>query len=507
MVRLLFAVPSAASGARAAAAAPLLRRALSVSASASPSSPSSSSSTSCALLRHRASIASSPVPLGPLRSVGQTRSVQLKSLPRKTVPADAFVITKAWFVPPKVRHATETVNVVLEDGNDPDVETFSVNFGPQHPAAHGVLRLILELRGETVVRADAHIGLLHRGTEKLIEYKTYTQALPYFDRLDYCSMMCNEQAYSLAVEKLLNIDIPLRAKYIRTLFGEITRIINHIMAVTTHAMDVGALTPFLWMFEERERLMEFYERVSGARMHAAYVRPGGVTLDMPIGLMEDIYKFALTYNQSIDQLEECLSQNRIWLNRTIGIGKVTMQQALDASMTGVMLRGSGVAWDLRKTQPYDAYDKVEFDVPIGVNGDCYDRYLCRVEEMRQSVRIISQCLAQMPEGPIKVDDYKIVPPPRASMKESMEALIHHFKLYSEGYSVPPGETYTAIEAPKGEFGVYLVSDGSSRPYRCKIRAPGFSHLSAIDALTKNHFLPDVVAIIGTCDIVFGEVDR
>ncbi|KAJ1539176.1 NADH dehydrogenase Fe-S protein subunit 2 ndufs2 [Cladochytrium tenue] len=443
----------------------------------------------------------------PLRLQRPVSTVTYKSLPEKRVPKDAYVITRAWFVPPKVRNESDYLDVTLDEGHDPDVETYTVNFGPQHPAAHGVLRLILELRGETVVRADPHIGLLHRGTEKLIEYKTYTQALPYFDRLDYVSMMCNEQAYSLAVEKLLNIDIPLRAKYIRTLFGEITRVLNHIMAITTHAMDVGALTPFLWMFEERERLMEFYERVSGARMHAAYVRPGGVTLDMPIGLMEDIYKWASGFNASIDQLEECLSQNRIWTNRTIGVGMVSAATALNYSMTGVMLRGSGIPWDLRKTQPYDAYGYVDFDVPIGTNGDCYDRYMCRVEEMRQSVRIIAQCLEKMPGGPIKVDDYKIVPPPRATMKESMEALIHHFKLYSEGYSVPPGETYTAIEAPKGEFGVYIVSDGSSRPYRCKIRAPGFAHLAGMDLLVKNHFIADVVTVVGTCDVVFGEVDR
>ncbi|KAJ3347680.1 NADH dehydrogenase Fe-S protein subunit 2 ndufs2 [Entophlyctis luteolus] len=442
----------------------------------------------------------------------------------KTIPAEAFTATSRWFVPPKVRQLTKAVGAysanvlrhqhfrfpritVVPYDDEVTIETFTINFGPQHPAAHGVLRLILELRGEIIVRADPHIGLLHRGTEKLIEYKTYTQALPYFDRLDYVSMMCNEQAYSLAVEKLLNIDIPPRAKYIRTLFAEITRILNHIMALTTHALDVGALTPFLWMFEERERLMEFYERVSGARMHAAYVRPGGVTLDMPIGLMEDIYKWAVAFNASIDQLEESLVYNRIWKNRLIGIGKVSAEQALDYSFSGVMLRGSGVAWDLRKDQPYDAYADMEFDVPIGTNGDCYDRFVCRVEEMRQSLRIMSQCLQKMPDGLVKVDDYKIVPPPRASMKESMEALIHHFKLYSEGYSVPPGETYTAIEAPKGEFGVYIVSDGSSKPYRCKIRAPGFPHLAGADFLARGHMVPDMVAIIGTCDIVFGEVDR
>ncbi|RMX42961.1 hypothetical protein pdam_00001854 [Pocillopora damicornis] len=348
------------------------------------------------------------------------------------------------------------------------VTNMTVNFGPQHPAAHGVLRLVLELDGEVIMRADPHIGLLHRATEKLIEYKTYLQALPYFDRLDYVSMMTNEQCYSLAVERLLNIDIPERAKWIRVLFAEITRILNHIMGVGTHALDVGAMTPFFWLFEEREKLMEFYERVSGARMHAAYVRPGGVSLDMPIGLMDDIYDFI---------------------------------------SNGVMLRGSGIKWDLRKSQPYDAYDKVEFDVPIGKNGDCYDRYLIRVEEMRQSLRIIEQCLNKMPAGEIKVDDAKISPPKRAEMKESMEALIHHFKLYTEGYQVPPGTTYTAIEAPKGEFGVYLVSDGTSRPYRCKIKAPGFAHLAGLEMMSTGHMLADVVAIIGTLDVVFGEIDR
>jgi len=401
--------------------------------------------------------------------------------------------------------ADEQTFVVAEE--DTSVRNFTVNFGPQHPAAHGVLRLILELKGERVQRADSHIGLLHRGTEKLIEYKTYLQALPYFDRLDYVSMMCNEQAYSLAVEKLLNIEAPIRAKYIRTLFGEITRIRNHIMALTTHALDVGALTPFLYMFEERERLMEFYERASGARMHAAYVRPGGVSVDLPIGILEDIHKWADAFGSRIDELEELLTNNRIWKQRLIGVGVVTAQQALDWSFSGVMLRASGIKWDLRKTQPYDAYPYVDFDVPVGVNGDSYDRFLIRVEEMRQSLRIIDQCINQIPEGPVKVDDFKISPPKRAQMKEDMEALIHHFKLYSEGYSVPKGETYVAVEAPKGEFGVYLVSDGGNKPYRCKIKAPGFSHLAGVDFMSRGHFLADVVAIIGTCDIVFGEVDR
>jgi NADH dehydrogenase (ubiquinone) Fe-S protein 2 len=386
-------------------------------------------------------------------------------------------------------------------------KNFTVNFGPQHPAAHGVLRLILELDGETVLRADPHIGLLHRATEKLIEYKTYMQAMPYFDRLDYVSMICNETCFALATEKLLNIDIPRRAKFIRVLFNEITRILNHIMALTTHAVDLGAFTPFLWMFEEREKLMEFYERVSGARMHANYVRPGGVSQDLPHGLLNDIYLWATQFSSRIDEMEELLTANRIWKQRLIRIGVVSAKDALSYGFSGVMLRGSGIAWDLRKVQPYDAYNEVEFDVPIGTNGDCYDRYLCRVEEMRQSLRIIYQCLNKMPEGPHKIDDHKIVPPPRQMMKDSMESLIHHFKLFSEGYAVPKGETYTAVESPKGEFGVYLVSDGTSRPYRCKIRAPGFAHLAATDMVSKGHMIADVTAIIGTFDIVFGEIDR
>lgn len=420
---------------------------------------------------------------------------------------NVYSTTSRWFVPPKARQDTLAIDVPYNEGEEPVLDTFTINFGPQHPAAHGVLRLILELKGEIITRSDPHIGLLHRGTEKLIEYKTYLQALPYFDRLDYVSMMCNEQAYSLAVEKLLNIDIPIRAKYIRVLFGEITRILNHIMATTTHALDVGALTPFLWLFEEREKLMEFYERVSGARMHAAYVRPGGVALDLPIGLLEDIHKWALQYGGRIDELEEALVNNRIWKGRLIGIGMVTAEQALQYSFSGVMLRGSGVNWDLRKEQPYDGYENFEFDVPVGTNGDSYDRFLCRVEEMRQSLRIISQCINNMPGGPVRVDDHKISPPSRADMKTSMESLIHHFKLYSEGYSVPAGEAYVPIEAPKGEFGVYLVSDGTSRPYRCKIRAPGFPHLAAVDFMAKGHYLADAVTIIGTCDVVFGEIDR
>jgi len=387
------------------------------------------------------------------------------------------------------------------------LKNFTLNFGPQHPAAHGVLRLVLEMNGEVVQRADPHIGLLHRGTEKLIEYKTYLQALPYFDRLDYVSMMCQEHGYSLAVEKLLRCEVPLRAQYIRVLFSEITRILNHLLALTCHALDVGALTPFLWGFEEREKLMEFYERVSGARMHAAYIRPGGVAQDLPMGLSEDIYRFCRQFASRIDEMEELLTGNRIWKQRLVDIGVVTADQALDWGFSGVMLRGSGIAWDLRKTQPYDVYDKMDFQIPVGSRGDCYDRYLIRVEEMRQSLRIILQCLQEMPQGEIKTDDRKITPPSRAHMKSSMESLIHHFKLYTEGFSVPAGETYTAVEAPKGEFGVYLVSNGTNRPYRCKIRAPGFAHLQGLDFMAKNHMLADVVTIIGTQDIVFGEVDR
>ena len=403
----------------------------------------------------------------------------------------------------------EDLSNIREDveGINTKIRHFTVNFGPQHPAAHGVLRLILELHGEEIIRADPHIGLLHRGTEKLIEYKTYLQALPYFDRLDYVSMMTNEQVFSLAVEKLLNIDIPIRAKYIRTLFGEITRVLNHLMSVCSHAMDVGALTPFLWGFEEREKLMEFYERVSGARLHAAYVRPGGVAQDLPAGLLDDIYMWATQFGDRVDEIEELLSDNRIWKVRTVNIGTISAEEALDYSLSGVMLRGSGVPWDIRKTSPYDAYDLVDFDVPVGTNGDCYDRYLIRMAEFRQSLRIIEQCINKMPPGPVKVEDYKINPPPRSLMKSDMESLIHHFLLYTKGYSVPPGETYTAIEAPKGEMGVYVVSDGTERPYRCKIRAPGFAHLAAFDHIARKHWLPDAVAIIGTMDLVFGEVDR
>ncbi len=386
-------------------------------------------------------------------------------------------------------------------------QNFTMNFGPQHPAAHGVLRLILEMDGEVVERADPHIGLLHRGTEKLIEYKTYLQALPYFDRLDYVSPMSQEHAFALAVEKLLGLEIPVRAKYIRVLFCEITRILNHLLNITTMALDVGAMTPLLWGFEEREILMGFYERVSGARMHANYFRPGGVHKDLPPGLAEDITAFAERFPKVIDDLENLLTENRIFKQRTVNIGIVNDEQALDWSFTGPMLRASNVAWDLRRNQSYEVYDQLDFLIPVGKNGDCYDRYLVRMEEMRQSVRIIKQCLEQMPSGPVKLKDYKVSPPPRSEMKTSMEALIHHFKLYTEGYHVPAGETYTAVEAPKGEFGVYLVSDGSNRPYRCKIRAPGFAFLQALDFMAKGHMLADVPSIIGSLDIVFGEIDR
>ncbi len=387
------------------------------------------------------------------------------------------------------------------------IKNVTLNFGPQHPAAHGVLRLVLELDGEVIERTDPHIGLLHRGTEKLIEHKTYLQALPYFDRLDYVSMMAQEHCFSLAVEKLLGCEVPLRAQYIRVVFAEITRLLNHLLWLSTHALDVGAMTPFLWMFEDRETLMEFYEMVSGARMHAAYVRPGGVHQDMPAGLVERVHEFIDEFPKRLDDIENVLTENRIWKQRTVDIGVVTAEQAMDWGFSGAMLRGSGVAWDLRKAQPYDVYDRMDFDIPVGKHGDCYDRYLVRMEEMRQSLRIIKQGLDDMPPGPIKTLDRKIAPPPRPEMKRSMEALIHYFKLYTEGYHVPAGETYTAVEAPKGEFGVYLVADGSNRPYRCKIRAPGFAHLQGLDFMSKGHMLADVVAVIGTQDIVFGEIDR
>lgn len=396
---------------------------------------------------------------------------------------------------------------VVSAFSETSVKNFSLNFGPQHPAAHGVLRLVVELSGEAVVRSEPHIGLLHRGTEKLIEYKTYIQGLPYFDRLDYVSIMSQEHAYCLAIENLLDCHPPLRAQYIRTLFLELTRIINHLLAVSTHALDVGALTPFLWVFEEREKLIEFYERVSGARMHAAYFRPGGVFQDLPAGILEDIYSFCFNFKRRLDELEEILTNNRIWKNRLIGVGVVGYQDALRYGFSGPMLRGSGVGWDIRKVVPYEVYQELDFDIFVGQYGDCYDRYLIRLYEMRESLRIINQLLDTFPVGHVKVDDKKLTPPSRAFIKFSMESLIHHFKLYSEGFSVPSGETYISVEAPKGEFGVYLSADGSSRPQRCRIRAPGFFHLQAIDLITKNHMLADIVTIIGTQDIVFGEVDR
>ena len=386
-------------------------------------------------------------------------------------------------------------------------ETMTLNFGPQHPAAHGVLRLILEMDGEVIERADPNIGLLHRGTEKLIEHKSYIQALPYFDRLDYVAPMAQEHCYSLSVEKLLGCNVPLRAQYIRVMFDELSRILNHIMNITTFALDVGATTPLLWLFEEREKIIEFYERVSGARMHAAYVRPGGVAKDLPAGLLDDIIIFIDEFGPRLADVESLISENRIFKQRTVDIGIVSKNDALDWGFSGVMLRGSGVPWDLRRSQPYAVYDRMEFDIPIGTNGDCYDRYLCRVLEMYESLKIIRQCIEKMPGGNVMADDPKIVPPSREEMKASMEALIHHFKLFTEGYHVPEGEAYTAVEAPKGEFGVYLVSDGSNKPYRCSIRAPGFVHLQAMDFLCKGHMLADAVAILGSLDVVFGEVDR
>ena len=388
-----------------------------------------------------------------------------------------------------------------------EFDSHAINFGPQHPAAHGVLRLILEMDGEVVERADPHIGLLHRGTEKLIEYKTYMQAVPYFDRLDYVSPMCEEHAFALATEKLLDIEVPERGQWIRVLFAEITRVLNHLLNVTTYALDVGAITPSLWGFEEREKLMEFHEAASGARLHANYFRPGGVAKDLPAGLEERIAEWSVTFPKFVDDLEELLTANRIWKQRTVDIGAMTGQQALAWGFAGPCLRASGVPWDLRRSQPYDKYAEVEFKVPVGRNGDCYDRYLVRLAEMRESVKIIRQALDKMKPGPVKVQDRKFTPPNRAEMRRSMEALIHHFKLYTEGYHVPPGATYTVVESPKGEFGVYLVADGTNRPYRCKIRPTGFAFLQAIDVMARRHMLADTVAIIGSLDIVFGEIDR
>ncbi len=415
-----------------------------------------------------------------------------------------------------------------------EIRNYTMNFGPQHPAAHGVLRLVLELDGEVIQRADPHIGLLHRATEKLAEHKTYVQSLPYMDRLDYVSMMCNEHAYCLAIEKLLGIDVPLRAQYIRVMFDEITRILNHLLWLGAHGLDIGAMTVFLYCFREREDLMDCYEAVSGARMHAAYFRPGGVYRDLPermpqyaessIRSAEDVKRlnanrqgslldflddFANRFPGLVDEYETLLTDNRIWKQRTVGIGVVSPERAKALSFTGPMLRGSGVPWDLRKKQPYEVYDRVDFDIPLGVNGDCYDRYLVRVEEMRQSARIVKQCIdwLRVNPGPVIVANHKVAPPSRLDMKSNMEELIHHFKLFTEGMHVPPGEAYAAVEHPKGEFGIYLVSDGANKPYRLKIRAPGFPHLAAMDELARGHMIADAVAIIGTMDIVFGEIDR
>jgi len=387
------------------------------------------------------------------------------------------------------------------------IKNLTLNFGPQHPAAHGVLRMVLEMDGEVIDRADPHIGLLHRGTEKLIEHKTYMQAVPYFDRLDYVAPQNQEHAFVLAAEKLLEVAVPERAQYIRVLYAEIGRILNHILNITSYAIDVGAMTPMLWAFEERERLMEFCERVSGARMHMNYFRIGGVARDMPDGLADDIWEWTETFPQMIDDIETLLTENRIFKQRTVDIGVVTPEQALDWGFTGPNLRANGFAWDLRKSQPYDAYAKMDFDIPVAKHGDCYDRYLIRMYEMRESLKIMRQALKEMPGGLVRADDRRVSPPPREEMKHSMEALIHHFKLFTEGIRVPAGETYTAVEAPKGEFGVYLVSDGSNRPYRCKIRAPGFAHLQAMEMMCKGHMLADAVAVIGSIDIVFGEIDR
>jgi NADH-quinone oxidoreductase subunit D len=387
------------------------------------------------------------------------------------------------------------------------IKPLTLNFGPQHPAAHGVLRLVLEMDGEVIERADPHIGLLHRGTEKLIEYKTYLQALPYFDRLDYVAPMNQEHAFALAVEKLLGIEVPPRSQYIRVLYCEIGRILNHLLNITTFAIDVGAMTPILWGFEQREKLMEFYERASGARLHAAYFRPGGVHQDLPAGLLEDIGKFCETFPQVVADFETLLTDNRIFRQRTVDVGVISAEDAYDWGFTGPCLRASGVPWDLRRAQPYECYEDLDFLIPVGKNGDCFDRYLVRIEEMRQSIKIMQQCIEKMPGGPVYVQNTKITPPKRGEMKRSMEALIHHFKLYTEGYHVPAGETYTAVEAPKGEFAVYLVADGSNRPYKCKIRAPSFAFLAALDFLCRGHMLADSVAVIGSLDVVFGEIDR
>lgn len=387
------------------------------------------------------------------------------------------------------------------------IQSFTINFGPQHPAAHGVLRLILELNGEIIQRSDPHIGLLHRGTEKLIEHKTYIQALPYFDRLDYVSMMAQEHAYSLAVENLLKTEIPIRAKVIRVIMCEITRILNHLLSVTTHALDVGALTPLLWAFEEREKLMQFYEHVSGARLHASYIRPGGVNMDLPNSLLNELFNFISQFSSRVDEMEELLTSNRIWKQRLVHVGYISHIHALNSGFSGVMVRGSGVPWDLRKINPYEIYDRLQFDIPIGINGDCFDRYLIRMEEMRQSLSILFQCMNMLNNNMFKAHDFKFNQPDRLAMKQNMEALIHHFKFFSEGFSTNPGESYFPVEAPKGEFGIFLVSNGTNMPYRCKIRAPGFAHLQGLNTLTNKYMLADLVTVIGTADIVFGEIDR
>ena len=388
-----------------------------------------------------------------------------------------------------------------------DDRNFTINFGPQHPAAHGVLRLVLELEGEIVERVDPHIGLLHRGTEKLIEHKTYLQAIPYFDRLDYVAPMNQEHAFCLAIEKLMGIEVPRRAQFIRVLYSEIGRILSHMLNITTQAMDVGALTPPVWGFEEREKLMVFYERACGSRMHAMYFRPGGVHQDLPPALISDMLAWCEQFPEKLNDIETLLTGNRIFKQRNVDIGVVSKQDCYDWGFSGVMVRGSGLPWDLRRNQPYEVYSELDFKIPLGKNGDCYDRYLCRVEEMHESVKIMRQCLEMMPEGPGMSENNKVTPPRRAEMKQSMEALIHHFKLYTEGFHVPAGEVYTCVEAPKGEFGVYLVADGTNKPYRCHIRAPGFPHLAAMDYLNKGHMLADVSAILGSLDIVFGEIDR
>ena len=400
---------------------------------------------------------------------------------------------------PETAAASETRTV--------EYDSHTINFGPQHPAAHGVLRLILELKGEVVERADPHIGLLHRGTEKLIEHKTYLQALPYFDRLDYVAPMAQEHAFAIATERLLGVEAPLRAQYIRVMFAEISRILNHILNITTYALDVGATTPSLWGFEQREILLEVYEAASGSHYHANYVRPGGVAKDLPPGLLEKISLWADQFPKFVDDIERLLTGNRIFKQRTVDSGIMTAEQAMEWGFSGPCIRASGAAWDLRRSQPYDIYDQLDFEVPVGSHGDCYERYLVRVAEMRESHKMIRQCIAQMPGGPVKLADNKITPPKRGEMKRSMEALIHHFKLYTEGYHVPEGSTYSVVEAPKGEFGVYLVADGTNKPYRCHIRAPGFAHLQAMEVLSKGHMLADAVSVIGSLDIVFGEIDR